>query len=223
MTKRIPLKKVKLVTYNPRVPLTPEDQEWKDIEASLNEFGYLGGMVVNTRTMNLVAGHQRLAILRARGETAVEFATVDLNDDDERRLNIVMNRVTGRWDDTKLATLLAELQGKALDISTLGFSQEAIDALLNPGSGAQSGSGKLAERFLVPPFSVLNAREGWWQERKSAWIALGIKSELGRGASPGDSPRPAADYSNKERGDGAGKPIRGGGGNATPRSSTKRL
>jgi len=38
----------------------------------------------------------------------------------------------------------------------------------------------LAERFLVPPFSVLNAREGWWQDRKRAWLALGIKSEVGR-------------------------------------------
>lgn len=39
----------------------------------------------------------------------------------------------------------------------------------------------LAERFGVPPFSVLNAREGWWQSRKAAWIALGLRSELGRG------------------------------------------
>ncbi len=40
----------------------------------------------------------------------------------------------------------------------------------------------LGKAFLLPPFSVLNAREGWWQERKKAWIALGIKSEVGRGA-----------------------------------------
>ena len=39
----------------------------------------------------------------------------------------------------------------------------------------------LSGRFLVPPFSVLSAREGWWQERKRAWIGLGIRSELGRG------------------------------------------
>lgn len=38
----------------------------------------------------------------------------------------------------------------------------------------------LADRFLFPPFSVLNAREGEWQERKRAWLALGVKSELGR-------------------------------------------
>lgn len=40
----------------------------------------------------------------------------------------------------------------------------------------------LAQTFSYPPFSVLNAREGWWQERKRQWLALGIKSEIGRGA-----------------------------------------
>ncbi len=39
----------------------------------------------------------------------------------------------------------------------------------------------LAQTFDYPPFSVLNAREGWWQERKRQWLALGIKSEVGRG------------------------------------------
>lgn len=69
---------------------------------------------------------------------------------------------------------------------------------------------KLSETFTVPPFTVLNAREGWWQRRKRAWIALGIQSELGRGdASPGGSARPACDYSSRERGTGAGNPIAG--------------
>ncbi len=53
---------------------------------------------------------------------------------------------------------------------------------------------RLAARFEYPPFSVLSARDGWWQERKRQWLALGIKSELGRGeggnAAPGGSPRP---------------------------------
>lgn len=41
--------------------------------------------------------------------------------------------------------------------------------------------GPLAQKFTFPPFSVLNARVGEWQERKRAWMALGIRSELGRG------------------------------------------
>jgi 1-aminocyclopropane-1-carboxylate deaminase/D-cysteine desulfhydrase-like pyridoxal-dependent ACC family enzyme/DNA modification methylase len=42
-------------------------------------------------------------------------------------------------------------------------------------------SGVMAERFMVAPFTVLNAREGNWQARKDAWISLGIRSEMGRG------------------------------------------
>lgn len=76
--------------------------------------------------------------------------------------------------------------------------------------------GKLADTFLIPPFSVLNAREGFWQDRKRAWLAMGIKSEVGRGEnliaishspSPGGSPRPAADDCNRQRGAGDGKPL----------------
>lgn len=46
---------------------------------------------------------------------------------------------------------------------------------------AELKSGKLAEDFMIPPLSVMSARDGWWQDRKRAWLALGIKSELGRG------------------------------------------
>lgn len=41
--------------------------------------------------------------------------------------------------------------------------------------------GPLADRFMMPPFSVLNTREGAWQDRKRKWLELGIKSEVGRG------------------------------------------
>lgn len=88
-------------------------------------------------------------------------------------------------------------------------------------------SGKLSERFKIPPFSVLSARDGIWQDRKRAWLALGIESEVGRGdklmyasqdrlneimrdkAAPGGSKMPAADYSRGERGDGRGRPVKG--------------
>lgn len=42
-------------------------------------------------------------------------------------------------------------------------------------------SSKLAARFVIPPFTVLDAKQGYWQSRKNAWIDLGIKSEIGRG------------------------------------------
>src|SRR5208337_4090190 len=61
----------------------------------------------------------------------------------------------------------------------MNFSPHSADLL---GDTRQSNhESVLGEKFLLPPFSVLNAREGWWQERKRAWLALGIQSELGRG------------------------------------------
>jgi uncharacterized protein YwbE len=44
----------------------------------------------------------------------------------------------------------------------------------------QPSRGKVADDFVCPPFSVLSSREGWWQERKAAWVARGIKGEVGR-------------------------------------------
>lgn len=48
-------------------------------------------------------------------------------------------------------------------------------------SMAPKPSGPVAERFLFSPFTVLDAKSGDWLERKRAWNAIGIKSELGRG------------------------------------------
>lgn len=41
-------------------------------------------------------------------------------------------------------------------------------------------SGPVAARFTFAPFTTLDARSGEWQERKRAWISLGIESETGR-------------------------------------------
>ena len=38
----------------------------------------------------------------------------------------------------------------------------------------------LAGRFGVPPFSILDSSQSYWSERKGDWLALGIKSEVGR-------------------------------------------
>jgi hypothetical protein len=55
------------------------------------------------------------------------------------------------------------------------FGHNLFGHAIEPPAG-----GKLAERFTVPPFTVLNAREGVWQDRKRAWMSLGIQSEVGR-------------------------------------------
>jgi len=38
----------------------------------------------------------------------------------------------------------------------------------------------LRDKYIEPPFSILDTKQGTWQNRKRAWLALGMKSELGR-------------------------------------------
>ena len=51
---------------------------------------------------------------------------------------------------------------------------------LKRGGGVEIKKGTLLEKFIVPPFSVLDTRQGYWQDRKRWWLSLGIKSEKGR-------------------------------------------
>lgn len=53
-----------------------------------------------------------------------------------------------------------------------------LDLFGNPNDPPARGI--VASRYIEPPFSVFDARSGDWQERKRAWISLGIKSEVGR-------------------------------------------
>jgi DNA modification methylase len=67
-----------------------------------------------------------------------------------------------------------------IDIIELGvdvFNDIDFNSFDKSGTGKE---GSLSERFIIPPFSILDVRRGIWQERKNAWLSLGIKSEIGR-------------------------------------------
>lgn len=48
------------------------------------------------------------------------------------------------------------------------------------GAVARADVGPLRQRFFMAPMSVLNTREGDWQNRRRQWLSLGIQSEAGR-------------------------------------------
>jgi hypothetical protein len=119
---------------------------------------------------------------------------VAFNSDAEIEAYLVAdNRLTilGGWNEPELAELLQDLaaQDTAL-LEATGYDGDDLQALLDELGGAydEAGAGAndaprvtLADRFIVPPFSVLDARAGYWQERKRRWLAMGLKGALGRG------------------------------------------
>lgn len=182
----INISKINPAIYNPRKDLKPGDPEYEHLKKSINEFGLIDPLIWNKRTGNLVGGHQRLKILKEQGIKCVEVSVVDLDDQKEKALNIALNKISGDWDMPLLKDLLEELDTGDFDMEITGFDDKEIEDLMSQfyqddNISVDVAHKTLAERFIVPPFSVLDARQGYWQDRKRAWLALGIQSELGRG------------------------------------------
>lgn len=114
--------------YNPRIDLIPGDTEYENLRRSITTYGMLIPVIWNKRTGNVVGGHQRLTVLKNEGETEVDVSVVDLDETQERQLNVALNKIEGGWDEEKLAELLAELGD---DATLTGFTQQEIDSLTN--------------------------------------------------------------------------------------------
>ena len=114
--------------YNPRIELIPGDTEYENLRRSITTYGLIIPVVWNKRTNRVVGGHQRLTVLENEGETEVDVSVVDLDETQEKQLNVALNKVEGGWDEEKLGDLLAEL---GEDATLTGFTQQEIDSLTN--------------------------------------------------------------------------------------------
>lgn len=157
-TKRVSLKRIKAAAYNPRIALKPGDPEYEKLARSIDEFGLVEPLIWNKRTGNLVGGHQRMTVLKARGVKSADVVVVDLEPIREKALNLALNKITGRWDTDKLAVVLDELaKDDLIDELVTGFDETEIDDLLagiddsgeDPDSarGDPRGRAKLAEQL----------------------------------------------------------------------------
>ncbi len=127
----ISLTKLKPAPYNPRVDLKPGDPVFEQLKRSMETFGVVEPIVWNRRSGHVVGGHQRLAVLRELGHTHADVVMVDLSDEQERALNLALNKIAGAWDEQKLADLLEELTSDAaFDLSLTGFERGELDELL---------------------------------------------------------------------------------------------
>jgi len=115
--------------YNPRKDLKPGDAEYEKLKRSIEQFGYVEPVIWNKTTGRVVGGHQRLKVLMDMGITEVECVVVEMDESQEKALNIALNKISGDWDKDKLALLIADLQGADFDVSLTGFEPAEIDDL----------------------------------------------------------------------------------------------
>jgi len=117
--------------YNPRKDLQPGDKQYEKLKRSIAEFGYVELVIWNKSTGNVVGGHQRLKVMLDLGHTEIDCVVVELDLQKEKALNIALNKIQGEWDEDKLASLMADLDAGAFDVSLTGFDAAEVDELMN--------------------------------------------------------------------------------------------
>lgn len=128
--REIRLSELHPASYNPRKKLKKGDKEYEKIKQSLLKFGYVDPIIVN-KDLTVIGGHQRLTVLKDLDYETAKCVIVDLSKEDEKALNIALNKITGQWDDQLLADLLLDLQESDFNLDLTGFEPPEIDDILS--------------------------------------------------------------------------------------------
>jgi DNA modification methylase len=109
--------------YNPRQSTAKQEKHLKE---SLEKFGLVEPIIYNKQTGYIVGGHFRVRELKKLGITEIECVIVDLNEADEKELNIRLNANTGSWDWDTLANDwdVVDLEAWGLDIPQFDTVEE---------------------------------------------------------------------------------------------------
>ena len=174
----IKTKTVKLheIHPNPDNPRTITGKAMESLVKSLTEFPEMLELreIVVDESMMVLGGNMRLRALEQIGaKVCIARIVTGLTDEQKREFVIKDNAAFGEWDMDALANMWSDLP---LDDWGVKIPSDWL-----AGPDIDEARKTLQERFIVPPFSILDARQGYWRQRKNAWLTLGIQSELGRG------------------------------------------
>lgn len=167
---------------------THSEENLAAIRASLEAHGQVEPLVVQ-RGGWVIAGNGRLAAMRALGWTEAQVVLLDVSDQEARALSIRLNR-TGElagWNLDLLAGQLQALEAAGEPLQDLGWDDSQWEELLSglvapplPPEPDPKRVGGLVADWGAPPFTVLDTRQGYWQERRRQWLDLGLRAEAGR-------------------------------------------
>ncbi len=113
--------------YNPRQSTAKQEKHLKE---SLMKFGLVEPIIFNKQTGYIVGGHFRVRELKKLGVKEVECVIVDLNEADEKELNIRLNANTGSWDWDTLANDwdVVDLEAWGMEIPQFENTAEELEA-----------------------------------------------------------------------------------------------
>ena len=124
--KEIKINKLKPAEYNPR-QITKK--QYNDLKMSIEKFGIVDPVVLN-KDMTVIGGHQRLKVCKDLNHDVIPCVVLDLSKEEERELNIRLNKSGGEFDMDALANYfdVEELTDWGFKHVELGLNIDKIDA-----------------------------------------------------------------------------------------------
>jgi ParB-like chromosome segregation protein Spo0J len=123
---RVAINKLKPANYNPR---QISNKQYKDLKESVNRFGIVDPIIVNKNGNVVIGGHQRLKVCKDLKHTEIDCVVLDLTKEEERELNIRLNKSGGEFDLDILANEfeIEELKDWGFKEIELGLNIDKID------------------------------------------------------------------------------------------------
>ncbi len=163
-----------LIPYANNAKVHTESQI-KQIANSILEFGFNDPIAVwenEDGGLEIIEGHGRLLAAKRIGMAEVPVIRLDhLTDEQRRQYTHIHNQLTMNTD-FDMAVLEDELKElDSINWSDFGFDLEVATEEVERKSGFDFDGehGTLSDRFVVPPFSILDAKQGAWRKRKEYW------------------------------------------------------
>lgn len=173
----MPIGNIKPYDKNPRI----NDASVEYVANSIREFGFRQPIVVD-KDMVIIAGHTRWKASKELGLKEVPVIIADdLTEEQVKAYRLADNKAgeSSLWDYDQLDMELAEIMD--IDMADFGFIDDDVIEIDEDGEAEEGGGcSHLTDMFIVPPFSVLDTRQGYWQERKRLWKEKGACSSDGR-------------------------------------------
>ena len=160
-------------------------EDTKKIEKSINDYGFATPFFVwkHDGINSVLDGHGRLQTLKEmqkRGEEIPALPVVYIDCANEAAAKNLLLRICSTYGEMTAESVAAFLGDIQIDLNDLALPDGVLDLAKIDKENIEKTKSTLREQFLVPPLSVLDTRQGYWQDRKKQWKSIGIRSEVGR-------------------------------------------
>lgn len=150
-------------------------EQIEQIKKSIMDFGNCDPIAVDEDGV-IIEGHGRYIALAELGYKEVEIIRLEhLTEEQKKAYRLVHNKLTmnSDFDFEILERELAALND--INMEDFGFDFSEFENSLEEPTLAdelEEVRPSLQDRYIIPPFSVFDTKQGYWQERKNKWLQI---------------------------------------------------